>query len=240
MVNTMTLIHAISTLLIIVDQDMGSMNNHMKHPVMITIILDVMYKAMDLDINMIMMYPLSSIPHPFRQSLDSDRDKMYMGMEPRCQQSHDVSPVQHSSPHYVEYGGFRQHSSNCDVSTRHVSPSHPPVVKKELTTPPRPTRVVNIKKEPPDVIEIMSMDEEAATPVKKATSVKKEVSDKPKLFPLFSKGYKPPIVEKSSDEDDGLIPVLLRKKQLADFYDYQGTVMHDGKANCAIFSVKRR
>ena len=72
------------------------------------------------------------------------------------------------------------------------------------------------------------MDEEGATPVKKltkkpatppkkATSVKKEVSDKPKLLPLFSKGYKPPTVEKSSDEDDVLIPVSVRKKQLAEF-----------------------
>ena len=39
MVNIMTLIQVISTLLIIIDQDMGSMNNVMKHPVMITIIL---------------------------------------------------------------------------------------------------------------------------------------------------------------------------------------------------------
>ena len=69
----------------------------------------------------------------------------------------------------------------------------------------------------------MSTDEEGATPVrktnkkpatppKKATSVKEEVSDKPKLFPLFSKGYKPPVVEKSSNEDDVLIPVLIQKK----------------------------
>ena len=58
------------------------------------------------------------------------------GHGPRHQHDHDVSPVQHSSPHYVEYGGFRQHSSNWDVSTHHVSPSHPPVVKKEPTTPP--------------------------------------------------------------------------------------------------------
>ena len=70
MVNIMILIQVISTLLIIVDQDMGSVNNVMKHPVMVTVILDMMYKAMDPDINMIMMYPLSSIPHPFRQSMD--------------------------------------------------------------------------------------------------------------------------------------------------------------------------
>ena len=87
MVNIMTLIQAISTLLIIIDQDMGSMNNRMKHSVMITIILDMMYKAMDPDVKMFMMYPLSSIPHPFRQSFDSDRDKMYMGMDP------DISKV---------------------------------------------------------------------------------------------------------------------------------------------------
>ena len=68
--------------------------------------------------------------------------------------------------------------------------------------------------------------------------MKKEVFDKPKLFPLFSKEYKPPVLEKSSDEDDVLIPVLLRKKQLADFCDYEVTVMHDGKANCAVFSVR--
>ena len=70
MVNIMTLIQAISTLLIIVDQDMGIMNNVMKHPVMITITLEVMYMAMDPDINIIMMYPLSSISHPFRWSMD--------------------------------------------------------------------------------------------------------------------------------------------------------------------------
>ena len=70
------------------------------------------------------------------------------------------------------------------------------------------------------------MDEEGQTPVKKtddkpvipckkAKSVQKEVSNKPKLFLLFSKGYKPPNFEKSSDEDDVLIPVLVWKKQLA-------------------------
>ena len=75
-------------------------------------------------------------------------------------------------------------------------------------------------------------------PPKKATNVKKEVSDKPKLFPLFSKGYKPPIVEKSSDEDDVLIPVLVWKIQLAEFCDYKGTVTHDEKVNCAFFSVR--
>ena len=70
MVNIMTIIQAISTLLIIIDQD-RIMNNVMKHPMMITIILDMMmYMAMDPDINIIMMYPLSSIPHPFRQSMD--------------------------------------------------------------------------------------------------------------------------------------------------------------------------
>ena len=68
--------------------------------------------------------------------------------------------------------------------------------------------------------------------------MKKEVSDKPKLFPLFNKGYKPPVVEKSFDEDDVLIPVLVQKKQLAEFCDYEGTVMHDGKVNCAVFSVR--
>ena len=52
----------------------------------------------------------------------------------------------------------------------------------------------------------MSTDEEAATPVKKtndkpatppkkATSVKKDIPDKTKLF---SRGCKPPVVEKSS------------------------------------------
>ena len=125
---------------------------------------------------------------------------------------------------------------------------HQPVVKKELTTPPQPTRVVKIEKEPPDIIEIMSMDQEEATPLKKTdekpatlpkkATKKKEVSDKPKLFPLFSKGYKPPVVEKSSDEDDVLIPVLVWKKQLAEFCDYEGTVMHERKANCAVFSVR--
>ena len=35
---------------------------------------------------------------------------------------------------------------------------------------------INIKKEPPDIIEIMSMDEEAATPVKKS-------NDKPATLP---------------------------------------------------------
>ena len=171
------------------------------------------------------------------------------GHGPRHEQGRDVSPVQHSSSCYVEYGEFRQHSSKCNVSTHHISPSHQPVVKKEPTTPPHPTRVVKIKKEPPDIIEIMSTDEEGAIPVKKtdekpatppkkATSVKKKVSDKPKLFLLFSKGYKPPIVEKSSDEDDVLIPVLVWKKQLVELCDYKGTVMHDGKANCAIFSVR--
>ena len=113
-------------------------------------------------------------------------------------------------------------------------PSHRPVVKKEPTTSPQPTQVVKIKKEPPEIIEIMSTDEEGATPIKKLTEnqqlsqksykCKKEVSDKPKLFPLFSKGYKPPVVEKSSDEDDALIPVLVQKKQLAKFCDYEGTV----------------
>ena len=63
-VNIMTHIKVISTLLIIIDQNMGRMNNVMKHLMMITIILDVMYKAMDPDVNMIMMYPLSSIPLP--------------------------------------------------------------------------------------------------------------------------------------------------------------------------------
>ena len=68
--------------------------------------------------------------------------------------------------------------------------------------------------------------------------MKKEVPDKPKLFLLFSKGYKPPIVKKSCDEDDVLIPVLVWKKQLVEFCDYEGTVMHEGKANCAVFSVR--
>ena len=90
-----------------------------------------------------------------------------------------------------------------------------------------------MKKEP-----VKKTDEKPATPPKKATSVKKEVSDKPKLFPLSSKGYKPPIVEKSSNEDDVLIPVLVQKKQLVEFCDYKGTVMHDGKGNCAVFSVR--
>ena len=70
MVNIMTLIQVINTLLIMVDQDMGIMNNVMKHSVMITIILDMMYTAMDPDVNIIEMYPLSSNPHPFRWSMD--------------------------------------------------------------------------------------------------------------------------------------------------------------------------
>ena len=64
MVNIMTLIQAISNLLIIIDQDMGIMNKVMKYPMMITIFLDVMYMAMDPDVNIIVMYPLSSIPLP--------------------------------------------------------------------------------------------------------------------------------------------------------------------------------
>ena len=68
--------------------------------------------------------------------------------------------------------------------------------------------------------------------------MKKDVPDKANLFPLFSKGHKPPVAEKSSDEDDVLISVLIQKKQLAECCDYEGIVMHDGKTNCAVFSVR--
>ena len=108
-----------------------------------------------------------------------------------------------------------------------------------LRSPPQPTRVTTIKKEV-EVVEILSSDEDHAKDNAKNADSN---TSKKKMFPLFTKGYKPPtpVAETESDDGDILIPVLVRKRQLELYCDYEGNMSNENTKDgypCAVFSIR--